>query len=115
MELPSVDQDLLPELRVVCQCSEAVPPPPTLEEMPPAPASQPVPGPAPDTETKGPQPDRTKASKRKRSQGETDTTGPPAKKVLGDGTRSPTTPVTWRSSTTGIVLRCVKALSWKVL
>ncbi|XP_067094443.1 ribonucleases P/MRP protein subunit POP1 [Osmerus mordax] len=109
---PTLKQDLLPELRAVCQCSEAVPPPPTLEEMPPAPApappSQPPPGPAqapgPDTETKGPQPDGTKASKRKRSQGETETTGPPAKKVLGDGTRSPTTPVTWRSSTTGIVL-----------
>ncbi|KAM7420192.1 hypothetical protein PAMA_014749 [Pampus argenteus] len=55
-----------------------------------------------------PKPEKTReanqitGSKRKRSR--KDASGPPAKKILGDGTRSPTTPVTWKSSSTGIVI-----------
>lgn len=91
-------QDLLPELQTVCQCCEAVLPPaapvevnPTLEaesEPENTPEAKPVPG-----------------TKRKRSR--KDATGPPAKKILGDGTRLPSTPVSWRSSSNGIVIKFV--------
>lgn len=91
-------QDLLHELQTVCQCCEAVIPPaapvevnPTLEadsEPENTPEAKPVPG-----------------TKRKRSR--KDATGPPAKKILGDGTRLPSTPVSWRSSSNGIVIKFV--------
>lgn len=51
----------------------------------------------------------TPGGKRKRSR--VDAGGPPAKKILGDGTRSPDTPVTWKSSSTGIVIKSVNELS----
>ncbi|XP_031589392.1 ribonucleases P/MRP protein subunit POP1 [Oreochromis aureus] len=92
---PTLKQDLLHELQTVCQCCEAVIPPaapvevnPTLEadsEPENTPEAKPVPG-----------------TKRKRSR--KDATGPPAKKILGDGTRLPSTPVSWRSSSNGIVI-----------
>ncbi|XP_063341205.1 ribonucleases P/MRP protein subunit POP1 [Pelmatolapia mariae] len=92
---PTLKQDLLPELQTVCQCCEAVLPPaapvevnPTLEaesEPENTPEAKPVPG-----------------IKRKRSR--KDATGPPAKKILGDGTRLPSTPVSWRSSSNGLVI-----------
>uniref|UniRef100_A0A3Q4GIL5 POP1 homolog, ribonuclease P/MRP subunit n=1 Tax=Neolamprologus brichardi TaxID=32507 RepID=A0A3Q4GIL5_NEOBR len=92
---PTLKQDLLPELQTVCQCCEAVLPPAapvvvnlTLEaesEPENTPEAKPVPG-----------------TKRKRSR--KDATGPPAKKILGDGTRLPSTPVSWRSSSNGIVI-----------
>uniref|UniRef100_A0AAX7T262 Uncharacterized protein n=1 Tax=Astatotilapia calliptera TaxID=8154 RepID=A0AAX7T262_ASTCA len=92
---PTLKQDLLPELQTVCQCCEAVLPPaapvevnPTLEaesEPENTPEAKPVPG-----------------TKRKRSC--KDATGPPAKKILGDGTRLRSTPVSWRSSSNGIVI-----------
>lgn len=92
---PTLKQDLLPELQTVCQCCEAVLPPaapvevnPTLEaesEPENTPETKPVPG-----------------TKRKRSC--KDATGPPAKKILGDGTRLRSTPVSWRSSSNGIVI-----------
>lgn len=91
-------QDLLPEFQTVCQCSEAVLPPAapvvvnlTLEaesEPENTPEDKPVPG-----------------TKRKRSR--KDATGPPAKKIVGDGTRLPSTPVSWRSSSNGIVIKFV--------
>lgn len=87
-------QDLLPELQTVCQCCEAVLPPAAPVEVNPTleaentPEAKPVPG-----------------TKRKRSR--KDATGPPAKKILGDGTRLPSTPVSWRSSSNGIVIKFV--------
>lgn len=95
-------QDLLPELQAVCQCYEAV--------LPPA---VPVVTPAevvPTLETE-PKPEKTSDGKQvtgiKRKRTCKDASGPPAKKILGDGTRSPTTPVTWRSSPAGIVIKLV--------
>uniref|UniRef100_A0A672YHN0 POP1 homolog, ribonuclease P/MRP subunit n=1 Tax=Sphaeramia orbicularis TaxID=375764 RepID=A0A672YHN0_9TELE len=49
-----------------------------------------------------PKPKTTPGAKRKRSS--KDQSGPPAKKILGDGTRSPTTPVTWKSSSSTTVI-----------
>ncbi|XP_031676963.1 ribonucleases P/MRP protein subunit POP1-like isoform X2 [Oncorhynchus kisutch] len=96
-------QDLLPELQAVCQCSEAV--------LPPAPVDLPVPQPAPTPTLApgpgaGPEAAQTSGSgsKRKWSSREPEAAGPPAKKLLGYSTISATTPVTWRSSTTGIVI-----------
>ncbi|XP_040900792.1 ribonucleases P/MRP protein subunit POP1 [Toxotes jaculatrix] len=96
---PTIKQDLLPELQSVCQCCEAVVPPVV-------PVVTPVEGaPTPEPELK---PEKTSeaiqipGTKRKRNS--KNASGPPAKKILGDGTRSPTTPVTWRSSSTGIVI-----------
>ncbi|XP_058504584.1 ribonucleases P/MRP protein subunit POP1 [Solea solea] len=95
---PSIKQDLLPELQSVCQCCEAVVPPVV-----------PVVTPAEVTPTKEPELKPEKAPKpaqshTKRKRSCKDACEPPAKKILGDGTRSPSTPVTWRSSSTGIVI-----------
>ncbi|XP_029359366.1 ribonucleases P/MRP protein subunit POP1 [Echeneis naucrates] len=92
---PTIKQDLLPELQSVCQCCEAVVPPVVPLVIPAE--STPIPEPGESPEDK-PMP-RTK-----RKQNCKDAGGPPAKKILGDGTRSLTTPVTWRSSSTGIVI-----------
>uniref|UniRef100_A0A8C7JZH0 POP1 homolog, ribonuclease P/MRP subunit n=1 Tax=Oncorhynchus kisutch TaxID=8019 RepID=A0A8C7JZH0_ONCKI len=100
---PTMKTDLLPELQAVCQCSEAV--------LPPAPVDLPVPQPAPTPTLApgpgaGPEAAQTSGSgsKRKWSSREPEAAGPPAKKLLGYSTISATTPVTWRSSTTGIVI-----------
>lgn len=97
--LPCFSQDLLPELRAVCQCSEAVFPPvlPVGE-----PTEVPARGVEPKSE-KSSEVEQVTGTKRKKTV--EDASVPPAKKILGDGTRSPTTPVTWRSSTTGIVIK----------
>lgn len=93
-------QDLLPELQSVCQCCEAVVPPPVPVVTP----AQVTPTPAPAlTPEKTSEARQIPGSKRKRKS--KDPGVPPAKKILGDGTRSPTTPVTWRSSSTGIVIK----------
>lgn len=97
--LPCFLQDLLPELQAVCQCSEAVCPPKLPVGIP---AEVPTHGVEPKSE-KSSEVEQVTGTKRKRI-GE-DASTPPAKKILGDGTRSPTTPVTWRSSTTGIVIK----------
>ncbi|KAM9724049.1 ribonucleases P/MRP protein subunit POP1 isoform 2-T2 [Menidia menidia] len=94
---PTLKQDLLPELQSVCQCCEAVVPPVppvvTPAEASPPPEAEPEnaseTAPIPGTKTK-----------RRRKDG----SGPPAKKICGDGTRLPGTPVTWKSSSTGIVI-----------
>ncbi|TMS11292.1 Ribonucleases P/MRP protein subunit POP1 [Larimichthys crocea] len=90
-------QDLLPELQTVCQCCEAVVPPVVPVVIP----AGVVLTPEPESE-KTPEAQQVTGTKRKRSG--KDASVPPAKKILGDGTRSPTTPVTWKSSSTGIVI-----------
>ncbi|CAB1321407.1 unnamed protein product [Coregonus sp. 'balchen'] len=108
---PTMKPDLLPELQAVCQCSEAVLPPAPVELPVPQPALAPTSTPAPTpTLAHGPGacPEAEQASgsgsKRKWSSGEREAAGPPAKKLLGNSTTSATTPVTWRSCTTGIVI-----------
>lgn len=101
--LPCFSQDLLPELRAVCQCSEAVSAPVLPVGIP---AEVPARGGEPKSEKSSEVEQVTGTSKRsKRKKTVEDASAPPAKKILGDGTRSPTTPVTWRSSTTGIVIK----------
>ncbi|XP_070768153.1 ribonucleases P/MRP protein subunit POP1 [Enoplosus armatus] len=97
---PTIKQDLLLELQTVCQCSEAVRPPvaPVVTPAEVVPTLEPKPKPPEKT----PQAKQITGTKRKRTC--KDACGPPAKKILGDGTRSPTTPVTWKSSSTGIVM-----------
>ncbi|KAM3615196.1 uncharacterized protein V6R79_024716 [Siganus canaliculatus] len=96
---PTMKKDLLLELQTVCQCCEAVIPPVvpvvTSAEVDPIVEPETAPEKIPDTK-------QVIATKRKRSCEAA--SGPPAKKILGDGTRSPTTPVTWKSSSTGIVI-----------
>ncbi|XP_061571759.1 ribonucleases P/MRP protein subunit POP1 [Cololabis saira] len=96
---PTLKQDLLPELQSVCQCSEAVAPPvaPVVTAAGENPTLQPEEKPENKHEAK-----LAPRNKRKRSCKEAG--GPPAKKILGDGTRLPGTPVTWRSNSTGIVI-----------
>lgn len=87
----------------MCQCHEAVVPP-VVPEVAPAevvPTQEAEPKPEKTPEAK-----QTTGTKRKRTC--KDDSGPPAKKILGDGTRSPTTPVTWKSSSTGIVIKSVQ-------
>lgn len=95
-------QDLLSELQSVCQCCEAVLPPAvpvvTPAEVAPTTESESMPEKTPEVK-------QMTGTKRKRSH--KDTSGPPAKKILGDGTRSPNTPVTWKSTSTGIVIKFV--------
>lgn len=86
---PTIKQDLVSELQTVCQCCEAVvtPAPTSEQEL------------VPEKTHEAMQISRTKRKRRSK-----DDQGPPAKKILGDGTRSPTTPVSWKSSSTGIVI-----------
>ncbi|XP_022609120.1 ribonucleases P/MRP protein subunit POP1 [Seriola dumerili] len=96
---PTIKQDLLPELQRVCQCCEAVVPP-VVPVVTPAEVA-----PTPEPELKPPKTHGAiQISRTKRKRNCKDASGPPAKKILGDGSRSPTTPVTWRSSSTGIVI-----------
>ncbi|XP_031178566.1 ribonucleases P/MRP protein subunit POP1 isoform X2 [Sander lucioperca] len=96
---PNMKQDLLPELQAVCQCCEAVVPPvlPVVTPAEVVPTVEPEPKPEKTAEAK-----QVTGTKRKRTF--KDAGGPPAKKILGDGTRSPTTSVTWKSSSNGIVI-----------
>ena len=91
-------QDLLPELQSVCQCSEAVLPPvaPVTTPADVVPAQEPQP-------EKTPEATPVPGTKRKQPRGEA--AEPPAKKILGDGTRAPSAPVSWRSGSTGIVIK----------
>uniref|UniRef100_A0A672YGZ5 POP1 homolog, ribonuclease P/MRP subunit n=1 Tax=Sphaeramia orbicularis TaxID=375764 RepID=A0A672YGZ5_9TELE len=93
-------------LRSVCDCSEAV-----------VPVVVPEPSPAEVTPTvdSEPKPKTTPGAKRKRSS--KDQSGPPAKKILGDGTRSPTTPVTWKSNVTCLIccLMCCSDLTMEII
>uniref|UniRef100_A0A8D3AEU5 POP1 homolog, ribonuclease P/MRP subunit n=1 Tax=Scophthalmus maximus TaxID=52904 RepID=A0A8D3AEU5_SCOMX len=96
---PTNKQDLLAELQSVCQCTEAIVPP----LVPAATTAETGPTPEPETRPeKTPEATRLPGTKRKRNC--KDAGEPPAKKILGDGTRSPTCPVTWRSNSTGIVI-----------
>ncbi|KAG7470041.1 hypothetical protein MATL_G00135510 [Megalops atlanticus] len=96
---PTMKQDLLPELQAVCQCTVAVVPPVPVAH----PAAEPDPAPAPGlTETAGKE--QPAGRKRKRA-GKESEVAVPVKKILGDGTRSPTTPVSWKSNSTEIVIR----------
>uniref|UniRef100_UPI0037E952F7 ribonucleases P/MRP protein subunit POP1 n=1 Tax=Semicossyphus pulcher TaxID=241346 RepID=UPI0037E952F7 len=96
---PTIKKDLLPELRTVCQCCEAV-----------VPSVVPVVTPAEVVSTLEPdqKPEKTHEAKQitgtKRKQTCKDATRPQAKKILGDGTRSPITQITWKSSSTGIII-----------
>ncbi|XP_032373912.1 ribonucleases P/MRP protein subunit POP1 isoform X1 [Etheostoma spectabile] len=96
---PSMKQDLLPELQAVCQCCEAVLAPvvPVVTPAEVGPTIEPEPKPEKTAEAE-------QMTGTKRKQTFKDAGGPPAKKILGDGTRSPTTPVTWKSSSNGIVI-----------
>lgn len=99
---PCLVQDLLPELQAACQCSEAVYPPLVPVGIPAeAPTQELELQPENSSEV-----EQVTGTKRKRTS--EDASAPPAKKILGDGTRSPTTPVTWRSSSTGIVIKSVQ-------
>ncbi|KAM6935643.1 ribonucleases P/MRP protein subunit POP1 isoform 2-T2 [Lycodopsis pacificus] len=96
---PTIKQDLLAELQTVCQCCEAVLPPAAPVVTP----AEVVPALEPETKPeKNPDAKQMTGTKRKRTC--KDASEPPAKKILGDGTRSPTTPVTWKSSSNGIVI-----------
>ncbi|KAM9310736.1 ribonucleases P/MRP protein subunit POP1 isoform 2-T2 [Pholidichthys leucotaenia] len=96
---PTLKQDLLPELQAVCQCCEVVlplvEPVVTPAEVNPGLEPESAPVNTPETESE---------PRNKRKWSCKSTSGPPAKKILGDGTRSPSTPVTWRSSSTGILI-----------
>lgn len=81
--------------------------------MPPTPKVLPVPDPAPSTALgEGAAAGKGLAQKpatsgRKRKRAEQDSDAQPVKKILGDGTRSPTCPVTWKSALTGIIIKYV--------
>lgn len=96
---PSLKQDLLMELQMVCDCSE-----PVIPVV--VPLAQPAEAPSSEDAKELPKPSpvvkQISGTKRKRSS--LDKSGPPAKKILGDGTRSPTTPVTWRSKSSVTVI-----------
>uniref|UniRef100_A0A3P9LKX5 POP1 homolog, ribonuclease P/MRP subunit n=1 Tax=Oryzias latipes TaxID=8090 RepID=A0A3P9LKX5_ORYLA len=96
---PALKQDLLPELQRVCECFEAVVPPVVPVATPAESASTLESEPKPEVSPKA---KVTPGGKRKRSR--VGAGGPPAKKILGDGTRSPDTPVTWKSSSSGIII-----------
>ncbi|XP_061804782.2 ribonucleases P/MRP protein subunit POP1 [Nerophis lumbriciformis] len=91
---PTLKMDILPELQSVCQCHEAV-------LLPPVPL---VTGAEVVSPMESVNPEAQPVLGTKRKQSRKDTSGPPAKKILGDGTRPPNTPLTWISTSTGIVI-----------
>ncbi|XP_019711865.1 ribonucleases P/MRP protein subunit POP1 [Hippocampus comes] len=91
---PTLKQDVLTEFQSVCQCQSVVPP-----HVPLVMDAKVV-----STTDLEPKPERKHTPGTKRKQSEKDAGGPLAKKILGDGTRSPETPVTWKSSSTGILI-----------
>ncbi|KAM9806947.1 ribonucleases P/MRP protein subunit POP1 [Syngnathus typhle] len=95
---PTLKQDVLTEFQSVCQCQPVVPlPVPSVLHAEVISATDLEPKPDENPPTK-----QTPGMKRK--QNPKDASGPVAKKILGDGTRSPNTPVTWKSSSTGILI-----------
>ncbi|XP_061675526.1 ribonucleases P/MRP protein subunit POP1 isoform X2 [Syngnathoides biaculeatus] len=90
---PILKQDILTEFLSVCQCHEAVVPP-SVPYCAEGIFST-------DSESKS---EINQALGTKRKQSKKDRSGPPPKKILGDGTRSPNTPTTWKSSSTGILI-----------
>ncbi|XP_034384970.1 ribonucleases P/MRP protein subunit POP1 isoform X2 [Cyclopterus lumpus] len=96
---PTIKPDLLPELQTVCQCCEAVLPPAAPAVIPTEGVSALEPEPKPEKT-----PESKQITGTKRKQTFKDASEPSEKKILGDGTRSPTTPVTWKSSSNGIVI-----------
>uniref|UniRef100_A0A4W4G133 Uncharacterized protein n=1 Tax=Electrophorus electricus TaxID=8005 RepID=A0A4W4G133_ELEEL len=94
---PTLKQDLLSELQAVCECFVAVAP--AVDTVPLEPQTEAEP--SSHTSLAASEP-RRPGGKRKREGDGND--GRPAKKVLGDGTRSPLTPVSWASSKTEIVI-----------
>lgn len=84
----------------MCQCGEAVRPPlvPVVKS-----AEVPLTHELEERAEKTPEAKQPSGAKRKRAS--EPPAGPPAKKILGDGTRSPSTPVTWKSSSSGIIIQ----------
>ncbi|KAL7835658.1 hypothetical protein SRHO_G00280050 [Serrasalmus rhombeus] len=98
---PTLKQDLLPELQSVCQCFEAMAPATEANTSKP----QAEPGPADHlTAPTLSDPSTKPQNSRKRKQEDGGYDNYPAKKILGDGTRSLMTPVSWKSSKTDIVI-----------
>ncbi|XP_074124865.1 ribonucleases P/MRP protein subunit POP1 isoform X1 [Sminthopsis crassicaudata] len=88
---PTLKQDILTELKIVCQCVE------------PPEAAASIPGVALTShEEKSHIKQIENCKKRKRDDEEKDTN--PVKKIVGDGTRNPFQPYSWTSSATGIVV-----------
>ncbi|XP_027705820.1 ribonucleases P/MRP protein subunit POP1 isoform X1 [Vombatus ursinus] len=89
---PTLKQDILTELKLVCQC---VQPPEAAASIPEVVLTP--------HEEKSHIKQTENCKKRKReSDGEKNTN--PVKKIVGDGTRNPFQPYSWTSSTTGIVV-----------
>ncbi|TSK20265.1 Ribonucleases P/MRP protein subunit POP1 [Bagarius yarrelli] len=97
---PSLKQDLLPELQAVCQCFEAITPA-VVEVVPSQNLAKENPAPPATSDTTY-KPQGT--LKRKRKLASDIQKEYPAKKIVGDGTRSLTTPVSWRSCKTSVVI-----------
>ncbi|XP_007234784.3 ribonucleases P/MRP protein subunit POP1 [Astyanax mexicanus] len=95
---PTIKQELLSELQVVCQCFEAVSPPPSETPVEAGPSDQPS---APASSDLKSEPQHPGKKRKREGDGKEDK---PAKKILGDGTRSPMTPVSWRSAENDIVI-----------
>ncbi|XP_028985467.1 LOW QUALITY PROTEIN: ribonucleases P/MRP protein subunit POP1 [Betta splendens] len=97
---PTMKQELLSELQTVCQCFEAVVTPVVPVVLPPTKVVSTL-----ELELKADEtPEATQVPRAKRKRSCKDVAEPPAKKILGDGTRSPSTPISWKSSSTGIVI-----------
>uniref|UniRef100_W5MUE7 POP1 homolog, ribonuclease P/MRP subunit n=1 Tax=Lepisosteus oculatus TaxID=7918 RepID=W5MUE7_LEPOC len=93
---PTLKQDLLPELQLVCQCSEPPEPGPPVA-LPVLARGSAGEEPAEAREAQRP------GKKRKRSGAEGEAVVP-VKKIIGDGTRQAASPLSWRSEATGIVI-----------
>ncbi|XP_074056573.1 ribonucleases P/MRP protein subunit POP1 [Macrotis lagotis] len=88
---PTLKQDILTELKIVCQCMQPLEAAASIPEVVLLPH-----------EEKSHIEHTENCKKRKRDDGEKDSN--PVKKIVGDGTRSPFQPYSWTSSTTGIVV-----------
>ncbi|XP_077023417.1 ribonucleases P/MRP protein subunit POP1 isoform X2 [Tamandua tetradactyla] len=90
---PTLKQDILEEMKAVCQCVEPVRSTVCIPDPPPPP---------PQGKSQATLPDEKMSKKRKRKDdGEN---AKPVKKVMGDGTRDHLQPYSWVSPTTGVII-----------
>ncbi|XP_046498593.1 ribonucleases P/MRP protein subunit POP1 isoform X2 [Equus quagga] len=90
---PTLKQDILEEIKAVCQCMEPIKPTVCIQDPVLSPSQE-----KSQTEL----PEEKIGKKRKRKDDGED--GKPIKKVIGDGTRDPYQPYSWISPATGIII-----------
>ncbi|XP_058420665.1 ribonucleases P/MRP protein subunit POP1 [Diceros bicornis minor] len=90
---PTLKQDILEEIKAVCQCTEPIKSAVCIPDPPLTPSQEKSPMELPE--------EKIGRKRKRKDDGEN---GNPIKKVIGDGTRDPHQPYSWISPATGIII-----------